>query len=245
MSYYLPEKKALFLHIPRTGGTWVGAAMHLIGVPLHNWGRVCEMYRPRKHTILPHFRVDLLVRVDYVFTMVRHPVDYYVSIWRLTTRCEKIGPKRMKRLAFDLGDPAVINEAVIRWKPDFEEWLEEMLDEEPGWVTRWYERYVGPPRGEFCHYVGRTETVESDVGAVMHELGYGDRWEAGAEQRKLMRKARNRVREEKAPHVKIEGKLLERVLESERVVIRRFFSEETKDRRVYRKRDGTPMNVEL
>jgi len=234
MSYFLPEKKALFLHIPRTGGTWTKEAMFQAGIPMDKWGRIGEPYRPKKHTIIPHIRPDLLQRVGVVFAFVRHPVQYYVSIWRFATRSWKDRPEEMQWKVRERNDPAAINEAVNRWKPDFNEWLEEMLEEEPGWATRWFERYVGPPGGEFCHFIGRTETIEQDVEQVVRMLGYGDRWDEKRERIAMIRHARNRVRTAKAPHPEVTDEQRVRIERSERVLINRFLSEDTFENRVYR-----------
>jgi hypothetical protein len=241
MSYFLPEKGVLFLHIPRTGGTWIGASMNTAEIPIHNWGRVCEMYRPRKHTILPHYRPDLIPKIKWIFSFVRHPVDYYVSVWRFTTRSVDIRPEKMRRDAFDKGDSAAINEGVNRWKPDFYEWIEEMLEEEPGWVTRMFERYVGPERGEFPHYIGRTETLEQDAREVMRIVGYEEEWEKAQPKIRKIVHAKNRVRNEKAPQIEVGPELRDRIERSERVALRRFFGKDTFCDRVYRDLQGVPV----
>jgi len=244
MSWYLPERRALLLHVPRTGGTWVKEALHVMGVPLEKWGKVCPLYRPRKHTILPHYHPTLLTKVDYIFAFVRYPVAYYVSVWRFTCRAVKIHPEKMQRDVFEQGDPAAINEAIRRWKPDFREWLLEMLEEEPGWATRWFERYVGPEGGEFCHFVGRTETLEEDTKHVAELLGYGDRWDENREAIQAIHHAKNRIRKLKAPNVEVPDDIVPLLERSERVMLRRFYGEGTKNRRVYRETDGTPVRFE-
>ena len=234
MSYYLPEKRALFLHVPRTGGTWIKEAMFQAGIPMNKWGRIGEPYRPKKHTIIPHIRPDLWARVGVVFAFVRHPVPYYVSVWRFATRSWADRPDKMQWAVQERNDPAAINEAIFRWKPNFDEWLDEMLEEEPGWVTRWFERYVGPPGGEFCHFVGRTETIESDLERVMRMLGYGKQWDEKRERIAQIHHAKNRIRSVKAPNVEVTDEQRARIERSERVTIRRFFGDETFEKRVYR-----------
>jgi len=240
MSWYLPEKRALMLHVPRTGGTWVKEAMHLTGIPLLKWGTIGPQYRPRKHTILGHMHPELLTKIDYIFSFVRHPVDYYVSVWRFTTRSVDIWPEKM-RLVFEQNNPAAISEGVLCWKPDFDEWLDEMLEEEPGWVTRWFERFVGPPRGEFCHFIGRTKTIEQDAKEVMNILGYGKNWNEARKQIELIHHAKNRIRETKAPHFKPTEEQRKRIERSERVTISRFFGEDTINKRIYRNQKGEPV----
>jgi len=234
MSYYLPERKALFLHIPRTGGTWVKEAMFQAKIPMDKWGRIAEPYRQKKHTIIPHIRPDLWAKVGVVFAFVRHPVSYYISVWRFTTRSWTDQPDRMQWAVRDRNDLAVINEAIIRWKPNFNEWLDEMLEEEPGWVTRWFERYVGPLSGEFCHFVGRTESIEQDMEQVMSMLDYGNQWNEKREQIARIQHAKNRVRNVKAPYIEVTDEQRKRIERSERVLLRRFYGEDTSEKRIYR-----------
>jgi len=241
MSYYLPEKKALFLHVPRTGGTWIKEAMYRGGIPMDKWGRVGEPYRPKKHTLIPHIRPELWGRVGLVFAFVRHPVDYYISVWRFTTRSWKNRPDEMHRLTKGNKQVIAISEAILRWKPDFSEWLDEMIEEEPGWATRWFERFVGPPKGEFCYFIGRTETLEQDTEDVLTKLGYGDLWNTRREQIKEIRHARNKIRSIKAPPIEVTEEQRKRIERSERVLLRRFYGEDTFQKRVYRNFDtGEP-----
>jgi hypothetical protein len=214
--------------------------MVLAGLKVDNWGRVCEMYRPRKHTILPHYRPELLMQIKYIFTFVRRPVEYYISTWRFTTRSVVMRPEEMDWKAFDGSNPSAINEGVVRWKPDFEEWVEEMLEEEPAWMTRIVERFVGPHRGEFPHYIGRTETIEQDMERIMKIIGYEKEWTESKGQRNKIKHAKNRIRGDKAPHVVMNEELQERVNRSERVHIRRFFGEDTVSKREYRNSEGEP-----
>lgn len=192
------------------------------------------MYRPRKHTILPHYDPALLTKVDFIFAFVRHPESYYKSVWRFTRRAVNVRPEEMKEWAFRRGNPSAINEAVNRWKPDFDEWIEELLENEPCWMTRWFERYLGPYRGEFCHFIGRTKTLEQDVEKVMELLEYGEQWgDAQPEIAKIVM-AKNSVHLYQAPLIKWKPDLLERMLRNERVLLRRFYGEETKWKRIYR-----------
>jgi len=240
MSTFLPEKGALFLHVPRTGGTWLKHALNLAEIPLNKWGSVAEDYRPKKHTFLSHYRLELLSQVKFVFSFVRHPIPYYVSVWRFTTRCVLMHKERMEQV-FRGEDSSALNEAVNRWKPDFFEWMEEMLEEEPGWVTRWFERYIGPEGGEHQHYIGRTETLEKDVFHVIRLLGYEDKWMAAKDKIDRIIHAKNRVRPDKAPRAVMPSILKRKVERSERVVIRRFFSESTREKRIYRNMKGIPV----
>jgi len=233
VSWYLPERRTLFLHVPRTGGTWVKEALYQSGIPIQKWGKIGEPWQQQKHTIPMHVRTELMQKVNLMFAFVRRPVEYYISVWRFTCRSVKQQPDKMK-LVFDRRDPAVHNEAILRWKPDFRDWLAEMLEEEPGWATRWFERYVGPERGEYCHYIGRTETVEQDFREIMDLLGFGNRWRKNEDKINRIHHAKNRIRVTKAPHIQLTDTEIGLIERSERVLLRRFYGETTVNRRVYR-----------
>lgn len=235
MSTYLPEKRTLFLHIPRTGGTWSKFVMQTIGVPVKKWHQVGPFYRPKKHTILPHYGVLCLSEVDRVVTFVRRPVEHLVSLWRFCFSMYKLKTEWYKNITNRIS-PRLVEEAIWRWKPDFDEWLEEMLEEEPAWNTRWIERYVGPDGGEFCHYIGRQETLEADLEEVLGLLGYGDLWRRNYHKvgRELGDRRIHRISEKKAPIVTVTDEQRRRVERAERAMLRRFYGEDTIDRRVYR-----------
>ena len=52
------------------------------------------------------------------------------------------------------------------------DWIHEVMDREPCWVTRLYESYIGPEGGEFLQYVGRTEHLTEHLTVVLRRLGY-------------------------------------------------------------------------
>ena len=74
MALVLP--RSLFVHVPKTGGTWVRAAIAAAGIDAHESGP------PETHD---HFGVfDLpadLLAGRFTFGFVRHPVDWLKSRW--------------------------------------------------------------------------------------------------------------------------------------------------------------------
>jgi len=238
MSVFLTEKQALFLHVPRTGGRWVKRALlnSKIEIDLSWQWKASDFYRIPSHALLGHYRADCFARVSYVFAFVRHPVKLYSSFWR-------IGKSAISRHEEHTAKSYFANkmrrsiEALSRWKPNFDEWLDEMLEEEPAWATRMFERFVGPEGGEFCHFIGRTETLEQDMIQVMSILGYRLEWlryyrEEYPKHRKRRRRKYHMTNV--IPEVELTPEQVKRIERSERVMIRRFFGEETFKKRVYR-----------
>ena len=76
MSAQLVGSNALFLHIPKTGGTWVEQALIQTGVQTAAPPTIQGVtYR---HCLLSM----LEKRHPFVFTFVRHPLSWYESWWK-------------------------------------------------------------------------------------------------------------------------------------------------------------------
>ena len=248
MSMFLSEKGALFLHIARTGGRYIQEGIVRSGIPNEVWKRAgpSTWYRMRYHAPLYHIDMKWLVKVKYVFAFVRNPFDYYVSVWRYLTRGVTKHSREQTIARFKSNPTFLLSEATRHWKPDFNEWLEEMLEEEPGWVTRWFERYVGPPYGgEICHYIGRLETLNRDMQQVMDLLGYGDKWKlfqsSLSEKAKQRRRLKYKVGPQQAPLIVLSEEQKKKIARSERVMLQRFYGTTTCHKRFYREIDGFPI----
>ncbi len=76
MSARLLPSNALFLHIPKTGGSWVEQALREIGVQIEQPATIPGV--TFRHSLLSMFQE----RYPYVFTFVRHPLGWYESWWK-------------------------------------------------------------------------------------------------------------------------------------------------------------------
>lgn len=168
MACFLPDTKTLFLHITRCGGTWIDRVLDRLDIEVDTWLRSKTLAPiPRKHGMSGHFVKKYMVDVDQMVVFVREPHGLYASIWKYLNRIQR------KKLPFF---------TELSWHPfkrpaelfveDFGDWVLAMLEQEPGFVTRLYEGYVGPAGGEFCWYVGRVETLVEDFCRLMRLLGY-------------------------------------------------------------------------
>lgn len=219
MSLYLPESRALFLHIPRTGGMWIKECLNHCGIERKVWNR-CRIHTriAPKHMLVPHFPKDDLQKVDFVFSFIRHPLTWYESTWRKETFDRNSNKHQMKSKSS--WSPTIITRR--HYNSNFLEWVKMCIEEEPGWLTRVYELFVGPEEVEFCDFIGRTENLADDFFEVLKILGYNTK-ELLSEIQKV--KEKNRVPIEEVPHVLWDKKTKKLLLRSERVAIKRFYGE--------------------
>lgn len=100
---------------------------------------------------------------EYRFTFVRHPLSWYESWWKyqagswLRFEVPRWHPQRiLERCADD----------------DFSQFIHKCLEQEPAYVTRMYEWYLGPPGQNRFDFVGKTESLRDDLSKVLQQLGY-------------------------------------------------------------------------
>ena len=234
MSLYLPDKKAFFIHIQRTGGGWVkdttrktlklnstriiGLRPHTIQYNHRPVGTFC-LDRNREYSTKKFSKLEF----DFLWSQVRHPVKYYESVWGwLIIKKPSTLDKIKRRWMWDsLMRPAQL------LHEDFNVWVERMLEDQGAWVTRLFWTFLGPPGAEFCQYIGRTETLKEDYVQVMNMLGYDITLEQVNDS-----PPRNPSRDRR-PEISWRDDLLASVLYEERLAIARWYGDETKDQRLY------------
>ena len=213
MARYLKKARALFQHIPRTGGSWVEKAIDLCGVARIGWLEKQPPWIPRKHALLSHYYHKPMAEVEFVFAFVRHPIPYYESVWKWLG---KNGGTKIMRPAWTWHPHAT----AARWyQPDFDDWLYLMLEKEPLWYTRLIEQYVGPRGGEYCNFIGRTEHLLGDFCQVMNSLGYVEQVEHNQDGLSKMGR-RNVINQD----IEWSPDLKAKMLETEQIVIERFYA---------------------
>lgn len=140
--------KSLFIHVSRSGGSWVGEVLRQLGL--------CVAPLPHFHTTLEFLRSCNFYDRNFRFAFVRHPLQWYRSFYRYCLTTTKT-PGRMPwkdRFKHDrLTEPSV--------GVTFEEFMAFAIKHRPGWVTGLYERQVGVP-GDEIEFIGRYETLRGD-----------------------------------------------------------------------------------
>jgi hypothetical protein len=172
----LLKNNAVYLHIPKTGGTWVYAVLTALGLVRARLGhehadllhaawhdRFCSDAKLFRH-LLRRFarssRAPVAMPLDsFKFCFVREPIKWYESYWRF-----------MQTMDWQaIGDEAV----PIKWhpnamlnglgSPDFNTFMANVLRKRPGYVTEMYGWYT-PPNIDF---VGKQENLTEDLAQAL------------------------------------------------------------------------------
>jgi len=125
--------KGIFLHIPKTGGTW-----------LSNYFRESGMIIEQSE--LAHIngsQIDVPNRTEVVFCFVRHPLTWLRSWWQCK---QKIVKDRR-------GGP--IDKIVDL---PFKEFVDRFISDMPGHITGYFDGFTN-----YSHFVGKQESLREDL----------------------------------------------------------------------------------
>jgi hypothetical protein len=139
----------LFIHVPKTGGMWVTEALQEAGVEVQE-----EFGRTAEHPLLS----ELERRGRFTFAFVREPLSWYGSIWRFRNYFHLHKAPGNDQLPYDrfIG-------------LDFPDFIDNVAEHLPGFLSNHYERFVGP-REEEIDFIGRYERLEDDVVAALRAV---------------------------------------------------------------------------
>jgi hypothetical protein len=202
MSTHLLQANALFLHIPKTGGTWVEEALKACGI--------ATAYAEARDTVSWRHGLPghLTRRYRFAFTFVRHPLSWYESWWKFQARV-------WKRFEPGVWHPQRVLERCA--SDDFSTFVRLCLAHEPAYVSRLYEWYIGPPGLEGVDVIGRYENLANDLVRILRLLGYD------FDEDTLRGQAPANVSRKYAGEPVWDPGLRQRVLEREAPAIRRFY----------------------
>ena len=148
---YVPKHRAAFVHIPKTGGEWVRSAM-LAMFPCARYEKRSDKIEPKHSTTSREFIVG--DEIDFHFTIVRDPVDWLKSWWKMMHR---------SNWAFrDYENWHPFNELHKYRTPTFDATVKKILKNSPGEVSRLFYLYCGE-NGEKMNFIGRFKFLRADL----------------------------------------------------------------------------------
>lgn len=178
MTVYI-KNNAIFLHIPKTGGTWVERVLHKLGLVTEKKGhehadfdRVLYADRLVAAKRLPYLLAMRKLREltnglpaePTKFCFVRNPLSWYESWWRYM----------QSRGWHDWG----IQNTSAKWHPnsglnglgsaDFNEFVMNVIATRPGYVSELYYSYTKPG----ITYIGKMETLADDLIKILRLIGH-------------------------------------------------------------------------
>jgi len=142
--------KAIFLHIPKTGGTWVTNYFRETGmiqeeIEILRESDVTPGYKGMVY--MAHIAADQLPSTnDLIFCFVRHPLTWYRSYWE----SKQMIPDRSGGYIDEIVDLS------------FHEFIETIIKTRPGFLTEFYNSYTTG-----SHLIGKQETLRDDFNNIL------------------------------------------------------------------------------
>ena len=156
---YIPSKRAMFVHVPKTGGDAIVKFMR-DDVP------GTDMVGGGKHW--PAWKYNVMV--DYQFAFVREPVSWFRSYYAFITQ-NYIKPFGSYPI-FEAGT----------WHPmrcfekydykTFGAFVESVYADQPSYYTRLVEWMTGPPDAHMMNFIGKQENLADGLSQVLRNLGF-------------------------------------------------------------------------
>jgi len=133
---------AIFLHIPKTGGSWVRDYFRDSNMV------VCEL--EPEHINGKVIREIRNCTEDLIFTFVRHPLTWYRSYWQMRQNDPTDRAGKWIDTIVDL---------------PFREFIETVIRESPGYLSNFYEDFVSR-----CRAIGKQENLRKDLDQILKLL---------------------------------------------------------------------------
>lgn len=157
MALHLIEANAIFYEVAKTGTEWVRHALKAVGVDY-------QILEPHKGISVRHgLPVHFKDKYNFHFASIRHPLTWVESWFRF--QCG-----HWTQFEPGLWHPQrCIERCAGRTYTDF---VKNLLKHEPGYVSRMYEWYLGPPGALNVDAILRQETLSQDLDTVLQNRGY-------------------------------------------------------------------------
>ncbi len=152
------RKAYLFLHIPKTGGSWIEEVATKLGF---RGNETISTPGVNRHGLRHHYGNDYAGS----FAVVRHPLKWYASYWKYRALRKEWRPFNLEKGWHPFRELEKCKRAT------FEEWIRTVVEIEPAFLTRMYEWYVGPPGMEHVNWVLQNEDLVNNFLMLLDKWG--------------------------------------------------------------------------
>lgn len=154
---------SVFLHVPKTGGSWVTSVLHDAGL--------VQREATKMHADLDRFAMWIASKNyrpggRFLFCFVRNPVTWYESWFRF-----------MSQPGIGWRDWGAVDSGFVGWHPnvmlngvahgDFDAFVRDVMRRRPGYATEMMGWYTKPS----ISFVGRQETLRDDLIEALGRTG--------------------------------------------------------------------------
>jgi len=168
---------SIFLHIPKTGGTWVTRVLREAGLMQCSIG---HRHANLPHVLAPGFqgvgrRVEFLYKKSrflrthprpFTFCFVRHPLSWYESFYLYKTQPSLNWEQDGELENINHWHPNAVLNGLGAGR-DFSAFVTAVMDKHPGYVTALYSHYTFRP----VDFVGKQENLREDLSTVLERTG--------------------------------------------------------------------------
>lgn len=205
MSLHLTEHNAIFFHIQKTGGRWVGHTLEK--------NNIFYITNHEKGTKNGPMEIKNLITDQFLFTFIRHPVAIYKSLFT---------SKTMSSLRMCFRNREFCEELIKI--PGFNEFIFTVLQKRVPYVTQMYNQYIN--REIKMNFIGHTENLAEDLMQVLDLLG-------APYNRELILRLPPTNTSSTSKEPKLTRFLMERAIELEKEIINKYYKNTPYENYIY------------
>jgi hypothetical protein len=149
------KNKAVFLHVPKTGGNWV--------IEIFKKHDLFEKEFKHKHSDAGRMHVvekNIFADKPFIFCFVRHPVTWMESWYRYQKKRKFKGWGKTGNLYYH--PCSIIDDCQDE---DFNKFVSNIIDKVPGFVSNMYFQYT-----RHCAYVGSQEDLAKHTKIILEKM---------------------------------------------------------------------------